>query len=142
MKWDWDTPRAVSINSTSYKGSDTNFLTYEMAYWLNDEFPLIPLPIKEAMRQKYTRRVKDTKRTRFPLIPLPIKEAIYEYNVAAHFQTWDVSINSTSYKGSDLQEHWWSKSTTLQFPLIPLPIKEAISYPKMGREAPRVTSFH
>ena len=39
-----------------------------------NEFPLIPLPIKEAIKveKKEERKVQE-----FPLIPLPIKEAIY-----------------------------------------------------------------
>ncbi len=39
-------------------------------------FPLIPLPIKEAIdNETYAR---NTKGRLFPLIPLPIKEAIYK----------------------------------------------------------------
>ncbi len=40
----------------------------------------------------------------------------------------NVSINSTSYKGSGLQRHkfFFEEALDARFPLIPLPIKEAV----------------
>ncbi len=38
----------VSINSTSYKGSGLYWADYSQ-YVKSDKFPLIPLPIKEAV---------------------------------------------------------------------------------------------
>ena len=61
-------------------------------------FPLIPLPIKEAISAKVT-PIKN--HPKFPLIPLPIKEAI----------PWVFGLPSYY---------------VYEFPLIPLPIKEAI----------------
>ena len=61
-------------------------------------FPLIPLPIKEAillMKQESLTSLR-----KFPLIPLPIKEAMFITSARRTINT-DVSINSTSYKRSD-----------------------------------------
>ncbi len=62
-------------------------------------FPLIPLPIKEAVQEEQ-RVFRLTGGLEFPLIPLPIKEA--------------VSVLAGSLK------------LDIGFPLIPLPIKEAV----------------
>ena len=71
---DWDPAPAgkvVSINSTSYKRSDFR----PTRLWAcNDWFPLIPLPIKEAIVALFLVPYMDVKL--FPLIPLPIKEAM------------------------------------------------------------------
>ena len=166
----------VSINSTSYKGSDMSslysqrqksfsmfpliplpikeaiFILQRRCYQLERirrEFPLIPLPIKEAICLQYLKveligllfpliplpikeaicthyhQIHRMSTTKFPLIPLPIKEAIF-------FLSWRtglkriVSINSTSYKGSDLEGEFQLRLQIQGFPLIPLPIKEAI----------------
>jgi len=61
--------------------------------------------------------------TRFPLIPLPIKEAI-TIDISSVVRA-EVSINSTSYKRSDVILDIFQQAK-LMFPLIPLPIKEAI----------------
>ncbi len=63
----------------------------------------------------------------FPLIPLPIKEAVFLHEEVEEVVSAceRVSINSTSYKGSGLIPHVWVKKRGL-FPLIPLPIKEAV----------------
>ena len=63
----------------------------------------------------------------FPLIPLPIKEAIINNKLMTILLDNQVSINSTSYKRSDAWFKWWWKAESM-FPLIPLPIKEAISH--------------
>ena len=63
-------------------------------------FPLIPLPIKEAIMDVKAQSYIIVK-SLFPLIPLPIKEAM-----------------STERIEPD--------PTVIMFPLIPLPIKEAI----------------
>ena len=63
--------RKVSINSTSYKGSDqgAQFARVPIHALV---FPLIPLPIKEAtVCESHDGGVA----IKFPLIPLPIKEA-------------------------------------------------------------------
>jgi hypothetical protein len=57
----------VSINSTSYKGGGLNNSSLSEG----SKFPLIPLPIKEAVFEP-----KDSLVIQFPLIPLPIKEAV------------------------------------------------------------------
>ncbi len=62
------------------------------------EFPLIPLPIKEAVL-KEGETLQDVK-AEFPLIPLPIKEAVICLTI--------------------------SYTVAQKFPLIPLPIKEAV----------------
>ena len=62
------------------------------------EFPLIPLPIKEAIKAGENNTARQL--LEFPLIPLPIKEAI-EIDL---YECLDYEL----------------------FPLIPLPIKEAI----------------
>ncbi len=60
-------------------------------------FPLIPLPIKEAvLTAKAFAKIEDKA---FPLIPLPIKEAVKMSQAEDMLQRL-VSINSTSYKGS------------------------------------------
>ncbi len=46
---------------------------------LNVSFPLIPLPIKEAIHIKAKVVKSDLVILPFPLIPLPIKEAICKY---------------------------------------------------------------
>ena len=63
----------VSINSTSDKRSDDE-LDQETQENLASLFPLIPLPIKEAIPQVL---LEAQKLRGFPLIPLPIKEAIW-----------------------------------------------------------------
>ena len=70
-----DSSGLVSINSTSYKRSDTRLdLGYDFGTVGGPEFPLIPLPIKEAI---YSIGYYDKDGyNSFPLIPLPIKEAI------------------------------------------------------------------
>ncbi len=67
--------RLVSINSTSYKGSGFHKKTGDTTM-TTTLFPLIPLPIKEAVSQ-----------------PIQSQEQCTIY---------PVSINSTSYKGSGL----------------------------------------
>ncbi len=63
----------VSINSTSYKRSDSiDLANFEKPYAA--KFPLIPLPIKEAIKSYYVHKLRHS--GLFPLIPLPIKEAI------------------------------------------------------------------
>ena len=63
----------------------------------------------------------------FPLIPLPIKEAVAQQAAFQASQESNVvSINSTSYKGSGLRTPALDGSY-YEFPLIPLPIKEAVS---------------
>ena len=62
----------------------------------------------------------------FPLIPLPIKEAINIVE-AGKKVSYNVSINSTSYKRSDLILTATLAVLLWLFPLIPLPIKEAIA---------------
>ncbi len=65
----------------------------------------------------------------FPLIPLPIKEAIVKRQIQSRTDVLIVSINSTSYKRSDERLEMPSDLTAIcigKFPLIPLPIKEAI----------------
>ena len=63
------------------------------------EFPLIPLPIKEAIRE--CEQASLGRLIRFPLIPLPIKEAIVTRMKSSTVQP-SVSINSTSDKRSDI----------------------------------------
>ncbi len=63
----------VSINSTSYKRSDT---LSDPANIAKLKFPLIPLPIKEAICYITSDFLVNPPPLRFPLIPLPIKEAI------------------------------------------------------------------
>ncbi len=63
-------------------------------------FPLIPLPIKEAVHF-LEGDLPSLEKNKFPLIPLPIKEAVF-----LRFY---------------MEEEDWVK-----FPLIPLPIKEAV----------------
>ena len=67
-----------------------------MNYTINNTFPLIPLPRKEATRK---RSLNPNKLEPFPLIPLPRKEA-----------------TNNDILGNDLM---------FKFPLIPLPRKEA-----------------
>ena len=62
----------------------------------------------------------------FPLIPLPIKEAMFELILASILKLY-VSINSTSYKRSDYKLKVVYHLIYLRFPLIPLPIKEAMT---------------
>ena len=88
----------VSINSTSYKGSDLSN-NEELLGNDGEKFPLIPLPIKEAISPDDVCQVSNSLPP-FPLIPLPIKEAIKSLLYQAYCSR-DVSINSTSYKGSD-----------------------------------------
>ena len=64
----------VSINSTSYKGSDSHDLGTEM-HIISNLFPLIPLPIKEAIHF-WQNDISYLALAEFPLIPLPIKEAM------------------------------------------------------------------
>ncbi len=64
-------------------------------------FPLIPLPIKEAVWDGHVTQLHDIRDMEFPLIPLPIKEA--------------VPASGDPDAGD-----------TIKFPLIPLPIKEAV----------------
>jgi hypothetical protein len=87
--------KSVSINSTSYKRSDGKDKNKAFS---RNAFPLIPLPIKEAIAliSKYVQEMKT-----FPLIPLPIKEAILMPDVDLSNASSAVSINSTSYKRSD-----------------------------------------
>ncbi len=62
-------------------------------------FPLIPLPIKEAVSLGVNLGVSSG--LPFPLIPLPIKEAVFNFRRQEAEQNYGyVSINSTSYKGS------------------------------------------
>ena len=111
----------VSINSTSYKRSDLIIVFIAIALGLI-LFPLIPLLIKEAISLG-----GDTKTSpkAFPLIPLLIKEAIAVKALLSLSNR--VSINSTSYKRSDLINILIIIPLLLMlFPLIPLLIKEAI----------------
>ena len=75
-----------------------------VAIALEIKFPLIPLPIKEAIQGCLGGCDSISEPIKFPLIPLPIKEAIFWLsNENLHpFLILKVSINSTSYKGSDL----------------------------------------
>ena len=91
-------------------------------------FPLIPLPIKEAIYIGKCRKFAILKEIAFPLIPLPIKEAIYPECIGRINQIHEVSINSTSYKRSDQHDPHSYNRIIVTFPLIPLPIKEAICF--------------
>jgi hypothetical protein len=64
-------------------------------------FPLIPLPIREAVPTGYFSPKRNSLLYKFPLIPLPIREAV-----------------PPAVKKDD--------RTGLEFPLIPLPIREAV----------------
>ncbi len=69
--WNPDLSDEVSINSTSGEGSGAS---EELAQQAQVEFPLIPLPVKEAVLHSNGWAHGDIKR--FPLIPLPVKEAV------------------------------------------------------------------
>ncbi len=75
-------------------------------------FPLIPLPIKEAVALEEAAEYRLA--YEFPLIPLPIKEAVH-------------SISRRSFLPD-------------KFPLIPLPIKEAVL--KLKKLLGSLLSFH
>ena len=90
-----------------------------------DSFPLIPLPIKEAIHPDCGGNAADFN-TLFPLIPLPIKEAIGNllglYSSLAMFPLIPLPIKEAITIG------WMTYIPKRKmFPLIPLPIKEAIS---------------
>ncbi len=61
-------------------------------------FPLIPLPVKEAVRIKMEFLPPNIEA--FPLIPLPVKEAVRCNDQQSAEQLYEVSINSTSGEGS------------------------------------------
>jgi len=93
---------AVSINSTSNNRSDY-FGQLRNQRGVFKKFPLIPLPIIEAI---WLVQILGEFGGKFPLIPLPIIEAI-----------WTKERCRQRYVEGD---DW--------FPLIPLPIIEAISH--------------
>ncbi len=66
--------------------------------WFYKAFPLIPLPIKEAV---ILMELVLSLMGKFPLIPLPIKEAV-RLKLMIPDAKGVVSINSTSYKGSGI----------------------------------------
>jgi len=70
-------------------------ISYDRGYL----FPLIPLPIIEAILTKACKII--SKHIMFPLIPLPIIEAIYDKERIAEIAEFMVSINSTSNNRSD-----------------------------------------
>jgi hypothetical protein len=87
----------VSINSTSYKGGGLNNSSLSEG----SKFPLIPLPIKEAVPNYLGDKLCAYLQHQFPLIPLPIKEAVWNDEDGVEYPLSSVvSINSTSYKGS------------------------------------------
>ena len=88
----------VSINSTSYKGSDGKFA------------------VVYGFKSNHVSINSTSYKGSDPLIILQ----------RSSFMNKKVSINSTSYKGSD-QDWLGITPKKMMFPLIPLPIKEAIS---------------
>ncbi len=87
----------VSINSTSHKGSGETHIKAKVVK--SDLFPLIPLPIREAVGNYYNFTINNDV----------------------------VSINSTSHKGSGQPTVMkTAEEIEAEFPLIPLPIREAV----------------
>ncbi len=65
--------KLVSINSTSGEGSGE--LSSPLTTTPKTLFPLIPLPVKEAVAMAIVCR--RFAKSEFPLIPLPVKEAVW-----------------------------------------------------------------
>jgi hypothetical protein len=90
-------------------------------------FPLIPLPIKEAITH-HTSLLKAYVRGS----PVSINSTSYKRSdklkLSPMFMVYLVSINSTSYKRSDKYNQDFGQELILEFPLIPLPIKEAMDF--------------
>ncbi len=87
-------------------------------------FPLIPLPIKEAVRHREVTKTSG----RVSINSTSYKgSGIAPTNSACKTLKKAVSINSTSYKGSGVKLLRVDITAEYsKFPLIPLPIKEAV----------------
>ena len=94
-------------------------------------FPLIPLPIKEAMKLFKRPNLKLSNSRKVSINSTSYKRSdlpTYLVRLNGELERVRVSINSTSYKRSDFAVFQAQQPAPIPFPLIPLPIKEAIQY--------------